>query len=439
MDLDMNGGNKGVFQRLGGSNRPAPAPIDSNQKVCYLWRAGRCSRYHCPYLHRELPGPGPGPGLGHGASTNKRVADESGFAGPSHRRGPGLSGSGNSWGRFGGNRTVTKTEKLCKFWVDGDCPYGDKCRYLHCWSTGDSFSLLTQLDGHKMVVTGIALPSGSDKLYTASKDETVRIWDCASGQCTGVLNVGGEVGCMISEGSWLLVGIPNLVKAWNIQNKADLSLTGPVGQVYSLVVGTDLLFAGTQDGSILVWKYNSTTSCFDPAASLMGHTLAVVSLYVGANRLYSGSMDKSIKASSAYLVWSLDNLQCIQTLTEHTSVVMSLICWDQFLLSCSLDNTVKIWAATEGGKLEVAYTHKEDYGLLALCGVHDAEAKPVLLCSRNDNSLHLYDLPSFTERGKILAKQEIRSIQIGPGGIFFTGDGTGQVKVWKWCTKPMAV
>jgi len=36
------------------------------------------------------------------------------------------------------------------------------------------------------------------------------------------------------------------MQAWNIQNNADLSLNGPVGQVYSLVVGTDLLFAGTQ-------------------------------------------------------------------------------------------------------------------------------------------------------------------------------------------------
>lgn len=32
------------------------------------------------------------------------------------------------------------------------------------------------------VVTGIALPSGSDKLYTGSQDETVRVWDCQSGQ-----------------------------------------------------------------------------------------------------------------------------------------------------------------------------------------------------------------------------------------------------------------
>ncbi|KAJ0438638.1 putative transcription factor WD40-like family [Helianthus annuus] len=32
------------------------------------------------------------------------------------------------------------------------------------------------------VVSGIALPVGSDKLYTGSRDDTVRVWDCQSGQ-----------------------------------------------------------------------------------------------------------------------------------------------------------------------------------------------------------------------------------------------------------------
>lgn len=32
------------------------------------------------------------------------------------------------------------------------------------------------------VVTGITLPPGSDKLYSGSQDETVRVWDCQSGQ-----------------------------------------------------------------------------------------------------------------------------------------------------------------------------------------------------------------------------------------------------------------
>ncbi|KAK9292872.1 hypothetical protein L1049_020853 [Liquidambar formosana] len=431
MDYDAQGreGNKRVFQRLGGT-----PPNDNKQKVCYHWRAGKCNRYPCPYLHRELPPP---PSQSTNGVSSKRphgFADDSGFSG-SRQRTPNFNSS-STWGRVqgggvGGPRV--KMEKLCNYWVQGNCTYGDKCRYLHAWSLGDCFSLLTQLEGHQKVVSAIAFPSGSDKLYTGSKDETVRIWDCQSGQCAHVINLGGEVGCMISEGPWIFVGIPNVVKAWNIQTGMELGLSGPVGQVYALVVGNDLLFAGTQDGTILAWRFNAATNCFEPAASLKDHNLAVVALVVGANRLYSGSMDHSIR------VWNLETLQCIQTLTDHTSVVMSVLCWDQFLLSCSLDKTVKVWVATESGNLEVTYTHNEEHGLLTLCGMHDSEGKPVLLCSCNDNSVRVYDLPSFSERGKIFAKQEIRAIQIGPGRLFFTGDGTGQVKVWNWLAEPAAI
>jgi len=42
----------------------------------------------------------------------------------------------------------------------------------------------------------------------------------------------------------------------------------------------------------------------------------------------------------------------------------------------------------------------------------------------------------FAERGKIFNKQEVRAIQTGPGSIFFTGDGTGQVRVWNWIPEP---
>ena len=31
-------------------------------------------------------------------------------------------------------------------------------------------------------------------------------------QCIAVANLGGEVGCLISEGPWVFVGIPNFVK-----------------------------------------------------------------------------------------------------------------------------------------------------------------------------------------------------------------------------------
>jgi len=47
----------------------------------------------------------------------------------------------------------------------------------------------------------------------------------------------------------------------------------------------------------LVWKFNVAANCFEPAASLKGHTRGVVSLVVGANRLYSGSMDNTVRVS----------------------------------------------------------------------------------------------------------------------------------------------
>uniref|UniRef100_A0A251UBA9 Putative cation-transporting P-type ATPase A/B, WD40/YVTN repeat-like-containing domain protein n=1 Tax=Helianthus annuus TaxID=4232 RepID=A0A251UBA9_HELAN len=144
---------------------------------------------------------------------------------------------------------------------------------------------------------------GSDKLYIGSRDETMRVWVANLDRLlyyAGVIKVGGEVGCMLSEGPCMFVGMPNLVKAWNLQTSAELSLNGPVGQVYSLVIGNDLLFAGTHDGSILAWKYNAASNCFEPAASLQGHTSAVVTLVVGANKLYSMAGDSSKDLERSY-------------------------------------------------------------------------------------------------------------------------------------------
>lgn len=49
------------------------------------------------------------------------------------------------------------------------------------------------------------------------------------------------------------------------------------------------------------------------------------------------------------------------TLDGHTDTVTSLICWDQCLLSGSLDHSIKVWAMREGGNVEVIHTHNEEH------------------------------------------------------------------------------
>ncbi|WRX10280.1 hypothetical protein QQP08_002767 [Theobroma cacao] len=68
--------------------------------------------------------------------------------------------------------------------------------------------------------------------------------------------------------------------------------------------------------------------------------------------------------------------------------------------------------------------------------INDYQTKPVLFCSCSDNTVRLYDLPSFTERGRLYSKHEVSVIQRGPFPLFFTGDGNGSLTVWKWLQKP---
>ncbi|KAL6004670.1 hypothetical protein ACLOJK_005225 [Asimina triloba] len=364
-------------------------------RVCYQWQLGRCYRLPCPFLHPDIP-----------FKRKTHVDDPRSF----QYSAPAPFQSGRGRGRGMDSAPKGSAEKLCKFWALGKCNYGDRCRFLHSWCIGDSFTFVTALEGHEKVVLSLILLErlwfrvsaglcylGSDKLYSASKDESVRIWDCQSGQ------------------------------AWNIETNNEISLGGLIGQVYSLEANDELLFAGSQDGSILVWKFNNVGNSFESAATLLVHNLTVVSLIVGGTqRLYSGSMD----------------------------------------------NTIRVWAATESGNLEVTYTHNAEHcyvplflefrsllptyikhrqfstcdtcpgaaiitgskGVLGLCGMHDAQAKPVLMRACDDNAVRVYDLPSFKERGKVLSKEEIRSIQLGPDGLFFTGDRGGALRVWKWRT-----
>ncbi|KAK7342522.1 hypothetical protein VNO80_25477 [Phaseolus coccineus] len=204
-------------------------------------------------------------------------------------------------------------------------------------------------------------------------------------QCVKALNFGTQVNSLINEGPWVFVGLNNAIKALNTETNLEFTLDGPKGRILHMTVGNNILF-------------------------------------VGAEMLYSGSMDQSIK------VWDMDTLQCTMTLNEHNDVVTSLICWDEFLLSSSFDGTIKIWACMEVGTLNV--------GIVSLFGMPDEKGKHILFSSCRDNSVRMYELPSFSERGLLYAKKDISPFELGPDELFFTGDGTGLVSIWKWNELP---
>ncbi|CAL5196188.1 unnamed protein product [Lathyrus oleraceus] len=417
--------------------------------TCVYWLQGRCNRNPCRFLHSETPSIlstascRDDTASYHNARKRFHISSESAKTVVRRKTGNDMFPSKHTTKKvlnrnMGDDRERTQvlpqkpSTSICKYWMNDNCVHGDQCRNLHSWSYGDGFATLAKLQGHKKLVTGIALPVGSDKLYSGSTDGTLRSWDCHTGQCANVMNLGAEATSLISEGPWIFAGLPNTVKAWNIQTALQLTLDGPKGRVLAMTVGNDTLLAGAEDGVISARRGSSkSNSPFELVASLRGHTKSVACLTIGAYRmLYSGSKDQSIK------VWDLDTFECKMTLNAHTNEVTSLLCWDNFLLSGSLDCTIKVWYKTEAENLEVAYSHKVENGVVALSGMTDPKNKPILFCSTRDNSVRLYELPSFAERGRLFAKQEVGLVDIAPGGLFFTGDRTGLLTVWKWLEEP---
>lgn len=465
----------------GGGGRP------QSTQICRFWQEGRCYKGEdCQWLHPGSAGTtGRGSSTGNGKRANNSYDREGvrdareqinqahanaggldysgggGFSSGSHQQqqGQGQGRQRNSsarWGRRGGgrggqgprdarvheSRPHAPKQKPCTYWLKGNCNRGESCNFLHAHTTAPDVEMKTMLVGHEKAIRAIVLPEGHTQLYTGSQDESVRVWDCATGQCTNVAAMGGDVGALICAAGWLFVGLPNEVKVWHMATLQQQSLSGPIGQVHALAVSDEgFLFAGTQDGTILVWQFSPATNQFEPLASMSGHTGPVVTLMLIGSRLYSGSMDNTIR------VWEMSSVQCVQTLEGHTNVVMDLLCWDSFLLSCSLDGTVKIWAVNAAGQLELTFSYPEEEspadsrsvtlaGALKMCGCTDRSGKPVLLVSYNDNTVRLYDLPTFTERGQLFSREEVRALQVGPNYLMFSGDSSGEVKVWSWTAPP---
>ncbi|KAJ9539505.1 hypothetical protein OSB04_032238 [Centaurea solstitialis] len=456
--------NMSVFKRLGRGNQENIARnYQAKAVVCKYWLEGRCTRNPCRFLHPLQPTKvSAKPAAYSWKNPSSLESENSPFIENAQRtvlkngqnQSKAIPKSQRTFLKNGQNESKTipdaqpkltkvsvgqsesiskiqqKKHKLCNRWTTNNCEKGDKCDKLHSWLCGSGLSMVARLEGHTKAVTGIALPSASDKLFSGGKDKSLRLWDCNSGQCGAVLDFDDECEALVNEGPWIFVGLRNMIKAWNLNTQYELVIRGNGGQVNAITMFEDILFAGMEDGTVLSWKSTSETSFSGEPTSLVGHTKSVLSLIVGAKRLFSGSADHTIR------VWNTESLECLHVLHGHTGDVTAILCWDLYLLSGSLDKKIKVWAATESGNIEEVYEHDVDDGVLAFCGMHDAEAKPILLCSCKDNGVCLYDLPSFMERGRVFSRVDIQAIQTGCKDLFLTGDAAGLISVWKLDGKP---
>eukprot|EP01063_Lacrimia_lanifica_P016800 TRINITY_DN2337_c1_g1_i1.p1 TRINITY_DN2337_c1_g1~~TRINITY_DN2337_c1_g1_i1.p1 ORF type:complete len:592 (+),score=169.67 TRINITY_DN2337_c1_g1_i1:139-1776(+) len=203
------------------------------------------------------------------------------------------------------------------------------------------------LDGHKNAVT--CLQFDEERVVSGSLDNTVRIWDRATGECERTLTGHRDkVWCVQFEGSRLVSGSSDkMVRVWDMNTGESIcSLEEHRTSVSCVRIQGDTVVSSSAGNSIRVWNIAQTPTC---TQKLRGHQKGVFCLQFDQSKILSGSLDSTIR------VWDpRDSYRNVCTIlaTEGTDAAhdstrpTGIICFaydDTKIIAGGADGKVDIW------------------------------------------------------------------------------------------------
>jgi len=427
-----------------------------------------------------------------------------GGGGGGHRGGRGRGGGrGGRGGRGGGGSPTILQAKFrpCKSWLtSGNCT-NHNCQYAHIvqlHATVPASSMIQSQQGSNQYNNnknynnnannmaaisdiGIWETNGQIKIFTGSTDGYWRLWNTSNNFAKEFeTKVGEKVDCLLMSHTFLFCGMQaytvmapdvavGMVQVWNLQQPTnpplELHLSTPFAPyahnqtVTAMCVHETSVVTGSMDGSVRIWKF--VNNAFALEHTLFGHAREVTGLVVlpdaGTGLIWSSSSDGTIR------IWDKTTGACqyniskqlqpqqgqptppqAQQATGHSDAVTALETFHSpagtFVLSGSLDGTVKAWNGTTG-ECVASESHSGD-GVVSLA-IAEFQQQQVLLVGLVSGNLVCRNLvqtpkvaafePLFVLNSKfnVAHNGSVKCITPGPQGTFYSGGSDGSLMVWQ--------
>ncbi|KAL4559487.1 hypothetical protein LXL04_031625 [Taraxacum kok-saghyz] len=215
---------------------------------------------------------------------------------------------------------------------------------------------------HCDAISCLSIDEDEGLLYSASWDRTFKVWQTSNSKCLESVKAHDDaVNSVIGTKSGLVFtgSADGSVKVWKREGKGKTmkhlhveTLLNQECAVTALAVSKNgsFVYCGLSDGLVNFWEWEKQLF---HGGFLKGHSLAVLCLAAAGNLLFSGSADKTI------CVWKREGNthNCLSVLTGHTGPVKCLAVEREegpssgegklVVYSGSLDKSVKVWNVSE--------------------------------------------------------------------------------------------
>ena len=205
-------------------------------------------------------------------------------------------------------------------------------------------SLLITLSGHTDSVEAVKW-GGEELLYTASRDRTIKVWNADRGILVRTLvGHGHRINTLALSSDYVLRTGPfnHRCLKFNSQEEAHKAAVEKY-QDFSQKQGQERLVSGSDDFTLFLWNPKESKH---PIKRLTGHQQAVNHIAFSPDGRFfaSASFDKKVK------IWNGYSGDFLVTLTGHVGAVYQ-IAWSgdsRYLVTASKDSTAKLWEVPSG-------------------------------------------------------------------------------------------